>query len=148
MLLDLDYREFSPPGFPGVTVQVRPLETWAFQKAMEYIGKQQPKQDADEREKRKINLEFMSDGIVRDLGATILPKHARDLSGLEVKIGGGKRNASVEDVVTYAPLLGLLIALLTHLITISMLTEAEAGNSGEPSGSISKPAGSGSPMPS
>ena len=149
MLLDLDYREFHPPGFPGVTVQVRPLETWAFQEAMQYIGKKQAASaTANEQDKRAINMEFMSDGIVRDLGAKILPKHARDLCGLEIKTGGGKRNGTIDDVVTYAPLLGLLIALLTHLITISMLTEAEVGNSDEPSGSTLKPAGSGSPMPS
>lgn len=147
MLLDLDYRDFRPPGFPGVTVQVRPLETWAFQEAMQYIGKRQSA-EANQQDKRRITLEFMSDGIVRELGKKILPKHARNLTGLEIKTEGGRRNATLDDVTDAAPLLGLLIAMLTHLITISMLTEAEAGNSEGPSDSSVKQDGSGNLMPS
>jgi hypothetical protein len=124
MQIDLDWRQYNAPEWQGVTCQVRPLEAWAFQQCMRVLQKHK----ATEGDKSG-NMDFFADDGTRDTAEKILRDHVRSLTGIDLKIDGKTRPAEVADLAKYGPLFPLALTVMAHLISISTLTETEAGNS-------------------
>ena len=129
MLVDLDWQPFEPEGFPGVSVELCPLTTLAFQQFGGVLNA--------ESSAAKANT-------LLDVAREVFPKHVRNVCGLEVRVDGSKRAATVEDIMTRAPFYSLLSAIVARLVSISILTEAEAKNSKPVSDNSGRPEDSGS----
>ena len=130
MLIDLDFRPFALPGLSGATVDVRPLQVGAQQDALRVL---QPHQ----KEGGTNLYEMMADTAFSEAAKRIFPDHVRNLTGIDLRVNGETRAAKVDDLYAYGPLLPTALAVMAHLLAISMLSETEAGNSNGPSGSTS-----------
>ena len=126
MKLDLDYRDYQPKGWPGVTIRIRPLETAAFQRLMKHVNLQNG--DEGKIKLSKSTLDFMNDSELITVAASILPSHVESIKGLEFRIGGKTVDATVEDILKYARTLPLVLDLLMRLFMASFLTETETKN--------------------
>ena len=122
MLIDVDSRSFAIPGYAGATVDVRPLTVDAWQKSVRIIHKNK---DAGP-------ITLMVDNETLWLAREVLPEHVSNLRGITVRAAGETRDASLKDLTTYAPLFNAALAILAHLVAISTVTEADAGNSDGP----------------
>ncbi|MAE81164.1 MAG: hypothetical protein CMB80_00405 [Flammeovirgaceae bacterium] len=71
------------------------------------------------------NLERMGDEEVSKLSLDIIPRYCKDLVGIEFQIDGAKRNATVDDLVKYGAFLTICFTILTHLLTMSSMTQPE-----------------------
>ena len=126
MKLDLDYRDFQPANWPGVTVRIRPLETPAFQRLLKYVNLSQ---DADGKMALgRSTVEFMNDNELLIVAKEIIPTHVESVSGLEIRAHGKTNDAGIDDVLKYAHTLPLVIEIIAQLLRISLLTETDVKN--------------------
>ena len=130
MLIDLDFRSFALPGLSSATVDVRPLQVAAYQDALRVLEPHQKEGGAN-------TYEMMADSAFLEAAKRIFPEHVRNLTGIDLRVNGGTRAATVEDLYSYGVLFPVALGVMAHLLAISMLTETEAGNSKGPSGNIS-----------
>ena len=127
MHIDLDWRQYDVPDWDGVTCSVRPLEAWAYQQAMRVLQKHTG--GNEEGQEKTANLAFFADESTRSTAESVLKDHVRALAGIDLKIDGAMRPASVPDLAKYGPLFPLALIVMAHLLAISVITETEAGNS-------------------
>ena len=123
MLLDLDYRPYSPPDMPGVSMRVRPLSLGAYQEVAKLLS--------------GLNTEGGGHpDLLKELGeprlaaamAAILPAHVTGLTGVQVREDGATRAIEAADLAKYGPLHPLGTLILLHLFSISVLSEDDAKN--------------------
>ena len=126
MLIDLDYREFEVPGFASAKVDVRPLSVEAYQACLRVVTRTMGDENWTDNGKRAMSL--VVDAETLAVAKQVLPLHARNLVGISVREKGETRQAAVEDLTDRAPLFGVGLTILAHLISISGLTEQESGN--------------------
>lgn len=122
MLIDLDSRTFVIPKYAGASVDVRPLSVEAFQACVRAL----------EKNKQAGAVALMADADTLRVAKEVLGVHALNLKGITVRVGGVTRDATVQDLTAHAPLFTAALSILTHLVTISAITEADAGNSDGP----------------
>jgi hypothetical protein len=126
MLLDLKPREIALPG--GITLVARPLEAWAY---LRWLGHGVQHWEPDAPEPKRVRL-AATDPEAHRLAGEIVAAHAIRLEGLEVRDAEGTRAGTVQDLVTQGALAGHLLRALHALLAASVLSEADAGNSGAP----------------
>ena len=122
MKLNLNYRPVSLA--EGVTLEVRPLQVWAYQLALPVVIKAMQSAGSEESSN---GLAQLSDPLLKDCVQQVLPKHVRNLKGILVETDDGQeRVATVEDLVNEGMLFPMAFRALTYLIGISNLSEVEA----------------------
>jgi len=126
MLLNLDYQEFIPDGFPSISFQVKPLSTDALQSIIRAVGKHQTG-TIDGIDSKK-GLEMLSDKEMFLVAERVFPDHVKDIKGIEIEEGGEKRAVDVEDLYKVGQLALISTALLMHLMAISMLSGEDVKN--------------------
>ena len=158
MLVDLDYERISLPSLDeSVTVEVRALEVWAYQQVlavlrpvMEQAGlSREEAEAAASGQASQATQEGIAQALaqlgneeVGRVAGLVLPAHCRNLQGLEIRIEGTERSATVEDLPAHGLFLPTVLELLATLFTRSQLTRGDQGNSARPSRSSSGKAGS------
>lgn len=130
MLIDLEYRPFEFPALSGVTCRVRPLEVWAYQSIMNAVSPHQHT-EADGRPTVDMLALAMTPDTV-EIVSRIIQAHVTDLRGLEIRADGETRAAVLADIVKYGTLWPSALALMAHLISVSVLTDDAMGNSSAP----------------
>lgn len=125
MLVNLDYQECEIQ--EDITIEVKPLETLAYQKVMGFLKDNGflNSEKLDEKTKGKKAQEAFSKPEVFKLMQEILPDHCQNLKGVRVKLGGEERDATIEDLVKHGAFMTLCINILVKVFTTSSLTPKE-----------------------
>jgi hypothetical protein len=125
MIIDLDWREFNIEDFDA-TVKVRPMSYAMNQRMMAFAqaGMEIDGEDV-EAQQRNMGLKMVSSTEFPEFISSVLKECAKDLSGIDVKIDGAVRPATIEDLVQHAPFLSVSMAIFNQISTISNLSEAD-----------------------
>jgi hypothetical protein len=126
MLLDLKPRDIALPG--GITLVARPLEAWAY---LRWLGHGAQHWESGTPEAQRVR-QAATDPEAHRLAGEIVAAHAIRLEGLDVRDAEGTRAGTVQDLVTLGALAGHVLRAMHALLTASVLTEADAGNSAAP----------------
>ena len=122
MLVDLDYQNFEVPEKEGVSVDVRVLDTWAYQKLLSLIGKFKLDDATDESQA----VEKFGNAEIATVAKDVIPGHCRNLKGIEVKKGGDVRPMSIDELCDVGQTLDICFLVLVQLFTISNISSSEA----------------------
>lgn len=145
MLIDLDFRkyeitkqvpkmvgdvqEIGADGTPvfenlpsGATIQIRPLEDFeSYQKILAFLQEG----NAAETDKIQAAMGKMQNDKWKEMLVDILPKHSRELTGMEIKKDGEIRPAIVSDLYTVGSLVPTAMQVFMQVFVISALPEEE-----------------------
>ena len=125
MYLDLDWQKIT---IGDVTCEAKPLEFWAYQKVLALLNAGEM---ADEVAQ---SLASFQNPELPKLISDVLPKHVRNLEGIEIKIDGEKRAATVDDLVIQGAFLILAVQILVEIFNISTIAGSDdPGKKSEPS---------------
>lgn len=125
MELNLEWRGWSSESWPEVRCELRPLKVWAFQEllsAWEVEGK-----PLGEAETRPAATQIKGARLMA-VARRILPDHVRALEGVTVRLDGQTAPASLEQLCEETALMALAGEILSRLVAISEITEAEQKN--------------------
>lgn len=128
LTIDLDYRTYQLSDADGVKVDVRPLTVEANQACIRVVMRNLAASAATEKDKNAGTMALVMDAESLAVAKEVLPLHARNLVGITVREKGETRPATVEDLTAHAPLFGIALTILAHLMSISVLAEQESGN--------------------
>lgn len=119
MFINLDWQPFEVA--EEVTCEVRPLELWALQKLMGlFQGGVSPDKTQEEVQKELEKINPLEDPKLRAIIPEVLPKHARNLEGLEIKLPGEEqRKATIEDLSNIDQLMLMSIQILMKIFSLS-----------------------------
>lgn len=126
MYIDLDYRLFELD--EGVKLHIKPMEHGDYLKTIGFMKLLAPGEESVENQ-NAANFERMEklfDEKTKNLIANLIPKYCKDLQGLELKIDGEKRTATVDDLVNMHVFIKLCMNIITELFKISSIGEKEA----------------------
>ena len=144
MLLDLDYRTVGLSLGPQVTLELRPLELGAYHDVVRVLAPVLTEVGApDDPALNGRRLQLLAGEDVRRVAESVIPPHARNLSGVNLREQGSVRPATVEDLVRYGAFTRACLDVLLALLDASRLTPDDAGKCAGPSGSFTAPDGSG-----
>lgn len=125
MELNLEWRAWQSDTWPEVACELRPLKVWAFQEVLEaWEGQRQP--SATEGEK-PLPAPIKGTPLMT-VARRILPEHARNLQGVTVRLDGQSRPATLEQLCEETALMPVAGEILSRLVAISEITEAEQKN--------------------
>ena len=125
MELNLEWRAWRSDTWPEVACELRPLKVWAFQEVLEaWEGQRQP----SEPEGEKPLPAPVKGPPLMAVARRILPEHARNLQGITVRLDGQSRPATLEQLCEETALMPVAGEILSRLVTISEITEAEQKN--------------------
>ena len=125
MEISLGWRRVDLKDLPDISVELRPLKVWAFQKL---IASQAGNSDGKSQE--------ALDGLTMlEVAKEIFPEHVRAVKGIVVSRDDGESSdVTLEDLTTETQLITVSAAILSQLFEISQLTEMEQKNFGNPLG--------------
>jgi len=132
--VDLDWQSFelveeTPEGNvdTGITVEIRPFEFVAYQE-MVTIFQTAAGTDVNslgEDEKKDAGIRLMGDPRFSKFLKERLPQHARNVVGLDVKIDGQRRQATVDDIVTYAAFMSFAMQIFNRISSASAMSKED-----------------------
>jgi len=127
MFLDLDWQRHDINEAEEVYCMVKPLEMWALEKLGNFFGAQAKEgEDLEELQNKFKNINPIGNKDFIQLAKEILPKHAKELTNLEIRIPGEeRRTATIDDLVNVESLMIAAVTLLGKIISISSLTLVE-----------------------
>ena len=123
MFVDLDVRNVELDGFPGVSVDLKPMETGDFQRAAAFFFKTEVGID------KGTLLKILVDEAFGKLARELLPKYCVAVKGLEVRVGGTPRPATGLDLVESSRLFNIAVVAFFNLFRVSSLEVEEAKKS-------------------
>ena len=116
MRVHLDYRLTELK--PGITIECKLLETWAYQKLLSYLGKLNAGATGTQ-------MQQFSDPEFLELAKAILSAHCRNLRGIELEEDGKVHSAEVSDLLKYGMFLDLCFIILSKLFINSQLSKVD-----------------------
>lgn len=128
--VDLDWQKYDieiDGKETGVTVDVRPFEFSAYQE-MVVIFQTLAGADInamDDTEKQNAGVRLMGDQRFSEFLKKQLPRHAQNVVGMDVKVDGARRAATVDDLATYAAFMSFAMAIFNRISAISALSKEE-----------------------
>lgn len=120
MIFCLDYETFKIDD--ESSVDIRPLEVGDFQDLLQYVGKVNSEKSDD---LETMGIKRMADKELSTLSQSIIPKYCQNLQGINIKESGTTRPAAIEDMLKYGMFTGTCLRILTALLNLSSLSEAE-----------------------
>lgn len=125
MELNLEWRTWRSDTWPEVACELRPLKVWAFQEVLEaWEGQRQPSEPEGEN---PLPAPVKGTPLMA-VARRILPEHARNLQGVTVRLDGQSRPATLEQLCEETALMPVAGEILSRLVAISEITEAEQKN--------------------
>lgn len=118
MLLDLDWQEFQMN--KDVKMMVKPLDFPSYQRIMS-IFKVGVGENIDNESKNKLAESFnpMTNPEMADVIKEILPKHVKDVTGLQIKLDGEIKDATIGDIVSISQCVLISVSIMMQVFSIS-----------------------------
>ena len=134
MLVDIDWRSHEieqdgPDGDSiktGITVEIKPFSYLAQQRLMTFA--QKSGFGADSENEQAYGVKMVGDGEFTGFLKDELPKHARNIVGLDVKIDGGERAATIDDLVEHGAFISFAMNIFAKISLISSIQTVELTN--------------------
>lgn len=121
MFIDFDWSRYDLND--EVHCMIKPLEEWALQEVMKLFQNEMKEGDTPEMVKAKFsNVDILMKPEIPELAKKVLPEHAKDLEGLEVRFEGEeKRKATIQDIATSPKMKLTAVTMLMYIFSKSSL---------------------------
>ena len=121
LTIDLDYQTYEFE--EGATIQVKPLSFKAYQQVFAFLNTGGLSKEGDNAE---AVLKQMSSPKLHDIFKSVLPKHCKDIAGVEIKKNDKKIPLTVDTLISEGAFIMWGVSIMAHLFSISSLNKGES----------------------
>jgi len=123
MFVNLDYQEFEVQ--EGITMEIKSLDTLSYQRVMGFLSGGGFDQSVDAKIRAEKLQKSFSSPEIYELLKDLLPKHCRNLKGLNLRVDGVERIATIDDIVSHGVFLTMCVNIMVKIFTNSAISKGE-----------------------